>query len=510
MTQAPERWHVMGAAILGGVLAFVGLQAIALSNGIGGFDYPLDDVYIHLAMAEQIGRGHYGVNAGEYASAASSPLYPVLLAPFAGSDLQRYLPLVWNSLALLAVSAMLGWAIWRAGFGLAGVVLGFVAPFALNTAIVAYAGMENLAHGAASLAIVLGLWRFIETGRVSVLLAAGVLLAPLFRLEGLALALAASGYLALAGQGRAALGLAALAVLPVAGFVGFLLSLGLDPLPSSVLAKLTEQNSAEGAIILRILQKLQHNLHQGPGLLIAGGALITLVLARLGGADLRYQRFGMAVALAGLAHLMLGSIGFLDRYENYALLIVAAAAILLLGRLRGRGRALLVAFGFGAVIFTYLPSTQVYAQWNVRAIQSQQGQMSRFLKDFAPVPVAVNDLGYVSWRHSDHVLDLWGLASGEARRARFEGAPGWAGEIVRDQNVPLVLIYDHWIAEGRGADWIRLGSLQLDIPSAFLGGRTVAFYATQAEDVAGFRAALETWRAGLPEGSRFLFAEAEG
>ncbi len=37
----------------------------------GVFEYPLDDVYIHLAMASGIARGTYGVNPGEAASAAS-------------------------------------------------------------------------------------------------------------------------------------------------------------------------------------------------------------------------------------------------------------------------------------------------------------------------------------------------------------------------------------------------------------------------------------------------------
>lgn len=42
--------------------------------------YTLDDPYIHLSLAENLLRGHYGVNLDEVASPSSSILYPFLLA----------------------------------------------------------------------------------------------------------------------------------------------------------------------------------------------------------------------------------------------------------------------------------------------------------------------------------------------------------------------------------------------------------------------------------------------
>jgi hypothetical protein len=86
-------------AVAGAVLGFVALQLAAFRIA-GVFEYPLDDVYIHLAMASGMAGGTYGVNAGEAASAASSMLYPVLLMPFSGTEAQRMLPLVWNLVGL--------------------------------------------------------------------------------------------------------------------------------------------------------------------------------------------------------------------------------------------------------------------------------------------------------------------------------------------------------------------------------------------------------------------------
>jgi len=79
MTPAP---NLARTAVVSGLVMFAVLQAMAAARAFWTFEYPLDDTYIHLAMASQIAHGGYGVNAGEYSSAASSALYPLLLTPF--------------------------------------------------------------------------------------------------------------------------------------------------------------------------------------------------------------------------------------------------------------------------------------------------------------------------------------------------------------------------------------------------------------------------------------------
>ena len=76
------------------LIAFGALQLAAMWKIGFAFEYPLDDPYIHLAMASEISKGGYGVNSGEIASAASSALFPLLLTPFADTDFQRFLPLI--------------------------------------------------------------------------------------------------------------------------------------------------------------------------------------------------------------------------------------------------------------------------------------------------------------------------------------------------------------------------------------------------------------------------------
>jgi hypothetical protein len=497
------------AAVFGGLLAFAVLNAAAIWRSVGGFEYPLDDVYIHLAVAEQIAHGGYGVNAGEFASAASSPLYPFLLSPFADSSMQRWYPLFWNVASLIAASALFGLAVARANMGALGLFIAAIAPIALNMYVVAFTGMENMAHGAASLAIVLGLWKFMETGRIGGLLIAGVFLAPALRLEGAALALAAGGTVLVLGHVRAGIGLMALGLLPLVLFSGFLLSIGLGVLPNSVVAKLADGGSGDANLLLGAVGKFTRNVQTyGGRFLLALVVTLAVLSVAASRKNPRPAVFGLAVAVAGLAHLVFGSVGWMERYENYILISVAAALALMLSEMARGVKAVLLGAVMAAGIVTYMPYAKSVYVWNPRAIQSQQGEMARFAKAFADAPVAVNDLGYVSWRNPNYVLDLWGLASREALEARLGDAPqGWAGTLVDTKDVPLVMVYDNWLSDAISPNWVRLGTMSLAIPTAFLGGADVTFYATRPDGVATFAPLLREWAADLPVGTTFVFAE---
>src|SRR3989442_3378698 len=86
----------VGLLVVFGALAACFLVELAsiLRLNEGRFTYTLDDPYIHLALAERIREGHYGINPGEPSAPSSSILWPFLLAPVAGSGLAEYLPLL--------------------------------------------------------------------------------------------------------------------------------------------------------------------------------------------------------------------------------------------------------------------------------------------------------------------------------------------------------------------------------------------------------------------------------
>lgn len=72
------------------------LFIVALNSG--QLVFTLDDAYIHLALAENLMQGHYGINLNEYSAPSSSILWPFLLAPFAKLAFANYFILVANTI----------------------------------------------------------------------------------------------------------------------------------------------------------------------------------------------------------------------------------------------------------------------------------------------------------------------------------------------------------------------------------------------------------------------------
>ncbi|MEZ5771727.1 MAG: hypothetical protein R3D61_08890 [Defluviimonas denitrificans] len=499
----PNTLPVLG--LLAALAGFLVWEVAALLHA-GVFEYPLDDVYIHLAIASEIMRGGYGVNAGEPASASSSILYPLLLLPFPETGFQRLLPLFWNTLAVAGGGWVWGRIVAEARLtGLVAVCIAVGAPVGLNMSGVGFTGMEAAGHILASLMIVLGLWRALTGRGVAGWFIAAAIIAPLLRYEGLALCLMAALVLFLHGQRRAGFAIAVPALGIVAGFSLFLVALGLPPVPGSILAK-TATLGAGGGPFDGVLMTFAENVSQPAGALLAVLTAVALLLPVAVPSLRRGPGFWllMAVGLSALAHLLAGQIGWLNRYEPYILLsllgaILLAASPLEPGAGRIAGGAALAAILAGALV--YIPSTWTYYAWNPRALHLQQVQMARFARDFVKAPVMVNDLGRVVWGNPYYVLDIFGLGSDEARRARLDGpkpADGWAAPLAAKHGVKAAMVYDHWFGTAVGPDWVRVGALEMHRARGLLGGWTVAIYATDPAYAPELRGKLEAFAPTLP------------
>ena len=99
----------------------------------------------------------------------------------------------------------------------------------------------------------------------------------------------------------------------------------------------------------------------------------------------------------------------------------------------------------GSVFLAYAyVKAAVYTPIASEGHYDQQYQMHRFVTDFYKEPVAVNDLGWVSYGNNAFVLDLEGLGSESVRGLRaahaFDAAH-MAG-LTSHYNVGLVMIYE--------------------------------------------------------------------
>ncbi len=179
------------------------LSILALNSG--HLVFVLDDAYIHLALAENIMQGHYGINLNEYSAPSSSILWPFLLAPFAKLVFANYFILLANTF-FAVITLLLFWLMLSPDSKdlvsegnaenktLLNIILILLIP-ACNLIGLIFTGMEHSLQVMLTVAIICGLCRESTSGRLTWWTLFAIILAPLIRYECLAISLPAAGYL---------------------------------------------------------------------------------------------------------------------------------------------------------------------------------------------------------------------------------------------------------------------------------------------------------------------------
>ena len=478
---AVERSGTRLALVVLAAVVLAELSAILVLNH-GVFTFTLDDPYIHLALSENIIRGHYGVNAVEASAPSSSIIWAFLLAPGAWSITGGiYLALLLNVAAAAALVVVYGKMLGRVlvrlrsapVFALCVVLL----AGATNVLGLVFVGMEHTLQVLLVALVVFGLVREVETGQPPPFLLAAIVLAPLVRYECLAVSGAALGYLLLRGHVRAVLLTAGLLVAGLVAFSAFLLSHGLEPLPTSVVAK----SQVAAGRIGGVLSTLRDALKDFRGVLLAVAALL-LGTAALDPRRVAAERL-LALAIAGAIglHLLVGRYGAYHRYEVY-IWATATLSLLYVGRVSlsgvldrlGPWRFALAATIWAALLHAHFVQNLITIPIAANNIYEQQYQMHRFAVAYGR-PVAVNDLGYVSYGNPQYVLDLGGLASLEALRHRRGTDTAWLERLTTQHDVRLAMVYDDWVTR-MPATWRRVGRLELGKVRVTPAGSVVSFY----------------------------------
>jgi hypothetical protein len=511
---------ILVLAIVGVILLGLFLSILKLNNGT--FIYTLDDPYIDLALSDQIRHGNYGINAGLHSAPSSSILFPLLLVPASGTLIHPYLPLILNCLALFATLTIL-WQLFthlslagdRFGIAAQSVAL-LLSAICLNLIGVVFCGLEHSLHIAAVAACIYGLVLFVDNGEMPMWLAAVIVINPLLRYEGLALSLGALLVIALRGRWRTAAATLAVIVLFVGGFSAFLVRLGLPPMPSSILSKSAVAANGIGGAGLGFLKSVGANvvhmaIQPAGFVMLAIGVAATLQCFReLPARPWRWSSQGlMAMVLVCLigGHAAAGRFGWLDRYEDYAMAGTALIGIYLTREwirkmLRDKNWRLIsssaVAVTLSVVCMRYIHSTWVVPLC-ANNIYEQEYQMHRFVNDYYRGPVAVNDLGLVSYHNPNIVLDLGGLASEKARILRSSDAGAAAyWELVDSSGIHVAIIYDEWFKGQIPASWVKVASMDLTRERVASGEREVQFYATDAATTSKVREELQSFSRSLP------------
>jgi hypothetical protein len=487
---------------------------LALRATGGEVAYPLDDAYIHLAMAKTlVQHGVWGIHEHAFSSSSSSPLWLLVLAAGIWSlGDATWLPLALASSTALVLLFVVD-RIWRRlGIAAAPRALGLGAlVLAVPLSTLALTGMEHCLH--ALLAVL-----FVE--RAATALAAGpgegrragaaaVLVAPFLvaaRFEGLFL-VAPAALLFWRRLGlRPAVLLGATAALPVLALGLLSWSQGHFFLPNSIALK-------AGDVPVPGLSPARRGVLSGIRAVTGHGHAGTLLLAAAWAAwrirrhqDARLRAPLLCFATGLVLHAYLARFGWFFRYEAYLIVLGIAAVVPAAVHAPPAGSRGVRLLGWFVLLFCI----GAFAHRSWRALKDppnacrhtflQNVQVGRFLAAHCQgQAVAVNDIGAVSWLGGVRAVDLVGLADIEVarqRRARgFDAA--FVDRLARSRGVRLAVVYANWFPDQLPAHWQRIGAWTVERP---FWSPTVTFFAADADAAAPLREALAGFGRGLPSG----------
>ncbi|MCP4221380.1 MAG: hypothetical protein GY765_42535 [bacterium] len=361
--------------------------------------------------------------------------------------------------------------------------------------------------------IAYGLIIEVETDKLEPWFLVAIVAAPLIRYENLAVSVAAIGYLAMRRYFKPAASVAVLLCVLVGGFSVFLVLIGLEPFPSSLFIK--SNIVASGAALQSMVSNLLETFTVKQGIILFIGALLLLSYQLFAKAGKRKQ-LALFTIIAVSMHFVAGRYGWYNRYEIYILAFFFLMSLYFLAplvhkKLTGESRKInlikIMTITIGFVLVVGVDYIRDLKTLPIAAnnIYEQQYQMHRFVVDFYDKPVAVNDLGYISYKNANYVLDLHGLGSTTALNARLTSENAqWMKELTAAHNVELAMIYPMYF-KSIPKEWIRIGELHLGKERITVARSNVTFFAMSMQAYPGIVRKLKRFIKTLPHDVRFTF-----
>jgi len=476
-------------------------------NG-GDFTYPLDDTYIHLAVAKNLASsGVWGITPDRFASCTSSVSWPLALAALGAAMFWgEWLPLILNLILGVIVLVLVDRGLREQAVGSLvriGVLAGFVMVIPLS--VLTVVGLEHVAQIAFALALLRWGVEMIDgpdpgTQRVGRGFVLAVLLVAT-RFEGLFLVASIAWLLQRRGRRRIALQLALAGALPAVWFGLISIALGGRFLPTPVWMK-----GKLGSELLPALLAAPSDPGQWVQLLIdflilsplrslaevgALSWLVLLALARLIWTRTQGTRLvGLWIVLATTwMHLVFARTGWLGRYEAWLIAMLAVSLAPFAQELFDGGRrqrwsvrlvavALLLVFGLFPVR-ERVASTMFQANRGSTNIYEQQVQMARFLDVYRSGETVDND---IAEQRLAGDLDPFEIA--------------W---ITRERGAEVVVMYESVLEETGGTpeEWTPVADWRIR-RNAVCGSSRVTWFAASMEAAPMLRAQLEEWSPELP------------
>jgi hypothetical protein len=516
-------------------LLIFALSLVIMRQTGGLFVYPLDDTYIHLALARNLALHHvWGIEPTRFASASSSPGWTVLLAL---ADTLAGPHLLFGLLLDVAFAVAFLFAVdyglrtfapaakpWFRYATLILVILG--TPLVSLTLM----GMEHTAQTFSVFLLIIFSVQILamEPGaviprwkKIAVLLLA--MFAGAIRYEtAFAIVLISGCLLARRRIGLAiAIALAA-AVSPVLFGLYFYHHSGLW-LPYSVVVKASD-------LAVPPIQFVVSSFHRVVGSqFFVGAALVALVwLLRCRGRGFwdPTELLLFFTAWIIVLHVEFARTGWLMRYEGYfyALLLFSLCAaavsaesprrILLQGWTGPAWRKVATCIAVVAVLLLSYQLVRRVGRGLVNAVRASDDrylehiQMARFAaKSYSKQPVVVNDIGAVAYYGDSHLLDMIGLGSLEVAWAAHQRHPFHAPEMqkwAQSEGASIAILQAQWqdVAPNIPPSWIKVWTWRIPRNVVF-PDTDISFFATRPEELPTLCRNLEEFK--LPPEDKIVF-----
>lgn len=485
---------------------------VSVRKNCGGhFGYPMDDTYIHMAMARSLSQhGVWGLTRYEFSSTSSSPLFTLLLAAvYLVTGPVEIAPLILDIVFATLLLFLLDYALAKGGVpGLPRTLLLLAVVFGMPLGPETIAGMEHPLHALLTLLFVYRAAQALvqpplRGKRFAWLLALGALVV-LARYEALALVFVAGALFALRKQWRAAISLVAAACTPVALFGFYSMAKGWFPVPNSIVAKASRPGKGAWPYVLHWAEQLREI---SPLVWLTAAAVALLVVYFLRRRPV-WNESAIALILfiaTLLLHMQFARIGWFYRYEAYLIVLGVYACAIGVQRLSPRQRIWSYALGI-AILLACLERRSVESLWLTpyasRNIYEQQYQMGRFLARYFPgTTVLISDIGAAGFLSDSRIIDLYGLSTIEVARAKVHHAYNeeFRKQLAKSANAQIAILYPAQYTDSGGLppEWTPVGTWTIR-ENQICWSDTVHFYAVNPASRERLIAALQSFGPQLP------------
>ncbi len=471
------------------------------------FMYPIDDAYIHLALARNFAEtGIWGVNPDSFDSASSSILYTLILSGFIkvfGDNI--YYPLIINVFSGYAAVYYV-YRYFRDFYGKSELILGLalLIPYC-QLCYMVLIGMEQTLHILLTVMMIYYLQKNVRSGfaksDVLKLFFVSILFGAI-RFESMFFISILAFLLVLRKQWRIGLMVLFAGFLPIIVFGIFSINNGGYFFPNSLLMK---GNYPESNFFMSIWSILRKGIFQNISFYKLFLAPIVIVATYL---VYKYKEKGwekllhneiVVITVMGtvVLHSLFAVIRF--RYESYllaaVLLIITPVVTEFAKRTNVKNNfslyrnivlasfSLVLAYGLYSLAFNY--KVIKYASKN---IEEQQVEMARLLSHFYQgQKIVANDIGAISYFSNVRIFDIAGLASTNVAGFYLENKhldPAtldkryhtFMSDYINKNNYRIAIIYPKWFPDGVPSSWIPVASWTIQQKTG-VANTTVVWYA---------------------------------